>query len=189
MFGIKKLLAHLTRTEGQPSANDSQSKLPTVKFDETKLSPTVKAQLKKDITTSELIGKKNAPYIYSIALEALRSGRDAHHLYTGLMRIEGMQKGSAHRITRFLLNRASALMNIESSLSLGLTEAIWVYSKAPCMYDCKRPSEADLQQDADHRALDGKKFDIRTGVKVGETYIWPGSKEGCRCSSRSVLPF
>lgn len=189
MFGIKKLFTHLTRTASQPSVEHSQNKLPTVKFDARKLTPTVKAQLKKDIATFELIGKKNVSNIYSVALEALRRGRDAHHLYTGLMGIEGMQKGSAHRITLFLLNRASALMTTESSLSLGITQATWVYSNAPCMYDFTKASEADLKRDAEHRALDGKVFDIRTGVKVGEARIWPGFEEGCKCMSKSVLPF
>lgn len=189
MFGIKKLFAHLTHTASQPSVEHSQNKIPTVKFDAKRLTPTVKAQLKKDIATFELIGKKNASNIYSVALEALRRGMDAYHLCNSLMEIEGMQQGSAQRITSFLLNRASALMTTETRLSLGITQATWVYSGAACMYDFARASEADLKRDAGHRALDGKVFDVRSGVKVGEAHIWPGFEEGCKCVSKSILPF
>lgn len=189
MFGIKKLFAQLTHYGRQESVDDSPSQIPTVKFDTSRLTSTVKAQLKKDIASFDEIGITNAANIYSIALEALRRGQDAHHLFSGLMAIDGMQKGAALRITRCLLSRGAALMTTERRIALGLTQATWAYAKAPCMPDAKNPSAADLKRDADHKALDGKPFDVRTGMKVGDTYTWPGFEEGCKCISKSVLPF
>lgn len=189
MFGIKKLLKNLVSTDAPAPVGDSQKKLHTVKFDETRLTPKLKEQLKNYIATLELIEKKSEASVYSAALEALRRGRDANHLFTALMQIEGMQKGNASRITMLLLNRGTALMTLERYLSLGLTQATWVYAKAPCMHDFNNPSQADLKRDADHRKLDGKTFDIRTGVKVNGVYIWPSFEDGCKCTSKVVLPF
>ena len=189
MFEVKKLFGYLKRPIENASTDDFHPQMPTVKFDKSKLTPAVKAQLKKDISSFSEIGKKHQSKILSISIEAVSRGRDMHHLCKGLMEIDGMPSRNAHRITRLLINRSSALMEKEQRLSLGLTEATWLYAGAPCMSDSSNPNEADIKRDAAHSALNGKAFDIRKGVLIDGTPTWPGFDEGCKCSSRAILPF
>ena len=189
MFGIKKLLTRLVGTDEQASTEDQPSMMPTVNFDKSRLSPAVTAQLKKDIASFSEIGKKNEAKALACALDALGKGRNMHHLFTGLMAIDGMPKSSAHRITHLLVNRADAIMTVERRLSLGLTEAKWIYANAPCMHDPTNPSQSDIKRDAAHSALNGKTFDVAKGMVVDGVATWPGFDEGCRCVSRTVLPY
>lgn len=188
MFGLKKLFTKLVSTDEQASAEDLPNQMPTVNVDKSRLTPAVKAQLKKDIASFAEIGKKNEAKVLATALEALNRGRDMAHLSSGLMTIDGMPKNCAHRITRLLVNRADVIMTVERRLTLGMSEAKWVYAKAPCMYDPTNPSKADIKRDAAHSALDGKTFDVAKGMVVDGVATWPGFDEGCKCVSRTILP-
>lgn len=161
----------------------------TVKFDPSTVSESVKASLRRDIESLDGLGSEHVRGVYDVALRSILAGRDLHLLVTALTTIEGVPRKRAAEIARFLHNRASAQINRERQASLGITHAIWLYPNAPCMKDPRHPTEGGIRQDAAHRAAAGQRYEISKGLFVDGKWTWPGVEEGCRCSSRSVLPF
>jgi len=103
--------------------------------------------------------------------------------------IEGMTEGLVVEITRWLHNQATKQIKRERQSSIGITHAIWMYANAPCMRNPRRPTAADIRQDSAHRAADGKRYEIAKGLLVDGKWTWPRVGLGCKCVSRSVLPW
>jgi hypothetical protein len=103
--------------------------------------------------------------------------------------IAGLTKGLVVEITRWLHNKAWEETSHERRGSLGITHAIWMYPNAPCMINPSHPTEADIRQDSAHRAANGKRYEIAKGLLIDGKWTWPGVEFGCKCVSRSVLPW
>ena len=131
-----------------------------VEFDPSTVSKSVKANLRKNIELLGGIEKKHIPQIYEAALSSVLAGRDHRSLVAALVSIEGMAQDRAWEITRNLHNKATEQINRERQSSLGITHAIWMYANAPCMKDPSHPTEAEIQQDAAHKASNGKRYDL-----------------------------
>jgi hypothetical protein len=129
--------------------------------------------------------------IYDAALRSVTAGRELGSLYKALVKvnIDGMTKRRAGQIALFLNNRATAIMSRNSYASLGITRAIWMYSGAPCMANPRKPTPQDINQDNAHRAANNKQYDISKGMFLDGRWTRPGWEEGCRCSSRPILPW
>jgi hypothetical protein len=82
-------------------------------------------------------------------------------------------------------SRERALSRRNHQMELGVTEAIWLYSGAPCDIDPKNPQG---NQDASHKAANGNRFKIAEGMFLDGKWTWPGHEDGCRCVSRAVIP-
>ncbi|HUD21379.1 MAG TPA: hypothetical protein VMQ60_00905 [Acidobacteriaceae bacterium] len=162
--------------------------MPTVKFDPLSVSKNVKADLQRNIGLIDDIEKKDGQQIYEAALRSVLAGGDLHVLSAALMKIEGMPQGRPAEIARSLNNKATAIINRERQASLGITHAIWMYPNAPCMKDPRHPSATDVRQNSAHRSVNGKKYEISKGLFVDDKWTWPGVEEGCKCTSRSILP-
>jgi hypothetical protein len=162
--------------------------MPTVKFDPSTVTKSVKADLRRNIELLDYLGKEHVPQIYEAAVRSVSAGRDLNVLFLALMKIEGMSKGRAAEIARSLNNKATAIINRERQASLGITHAKWMYANAPCMKDPKRPSAADVKQDSAHRLANGSRYETRKGLFVDGKWTWPGVEEGCKCTSRSIVP-
>jgi hypothetical protein len=172
-----------------PSVRYALEAMPTVNFDPSTVSESVKEDLRRNVELLEDLRKKHVPQIYEAALGSVSAGRDLNVLFLALMKIEGMSKGRAAEIARSLNNKATAIINRERQTSLGITHAKWMYANAPCMRDPKHPSAAEVQRDTAHCAANGKKYEIGKGLFVDGKWTWPGVEEGCKCSSRSILPW
>jgi hypothetical protein len=163
MSWLRRLL-HLVIKTAEVKRGYSQSvhyaleAMPTVKFDPSTVSKGVKAELRRNIE------------------------------FLALMKIEGMSKRRAAEIALSLNNKATAIINRERQASLGITHAKWMYANAPCLRDPNHASAAEVQRDAAHCAANGKKYEIGKGLFVDGKWTWPGVEEGCKCSSRLVLP-
>jgi hypothetical protein len=159
--------------------------VPTVKFDASRITDTVKADLRKNITLLAEVDRSHFDRIYDAALRSISAGRDLSTLYNVLLdlNINGMTKRRAGEIAHLLNNKATGLMNRERQEALGIKQALWLYSGAPCEIDPKRPTG----QDAAHRAANGKPFDISRGMFLNGKWTWPGVEPGCRCVSKSVI--
>ena len=177
-----------TKRGYSPSVRHASEAMPTVKFDPSTVSKSVKADLRRNIELLDDLGKRHVPLIYEAALDSVSAGRDLNVLFLALMKIEGMSKRRAAEIARSLNNKATAIINRERQASLGITHAKWMYANAPCMRDPNHPSAAEVQRDAAHSAANGKKYEIDKGLFVDGKWTWPGVEEGCKCASRSILP-
>lgn len=99
----------------------------------------------------------------------------------------GVAQWRAGAISRFLVNRVNSVLDAERQLSLGITEATWMYSGAPCIDPREEWTDAYRAQDAAHKAANGKRFKIRKGMYVDGRWTWPGREEGCKCVSRRMI--
>lgn len=165
-------------------------RIPTVKFDTSRLTQTVLADLERNIRELPQIAEHDFDDVYDVALRSIAAGGDLHMLSTGLvaMNIEGMTPRRASQISTFLWFRAQERMEREQLAAAGITEARWMYSRAPCMVDPKKPTAQDLLQDAAHKAADGKRYCIAEGLLINGRRTWPGREFGCKCSSQPRIP-
>ena len=191
MSWFRRLLQYATNPEASMShsrSGQSQRAIPTVKFDPASVSQSVKANLRANVESLDDVGKKHIRPVYEAALGCVLAGGDLHLLSVALMKIEGVPKERAAEIARSLHSKANAQIDRERQASLGITHAKWMCSNAPCMKDPGRRMVADVQQDSAHRLANGKRYEISKGLFVDGKWTWPGVEEGCKCSSRAILP-
>jgi uncharacterized protein with gpF-like domain len=162
------------------------SRIPTVKFDASRVTDALKADLRKNISLLDDVDQKHFEPIYDAALRSISAGRDLHLLYKALMQmsIDGLTKRRAEDIARQLNNAATAFINKERQEAVGIKQAKWLYSGAPCEINFKTPTG----QDAAHRAANGKVFDVSKGMFLNGKWIWPGVEPGCNCVAKSIVP-
>lgn len=99
-----------------------------------------------------------------------------------------MTKKRASEISLDLINKATALTSRDRQVGLGIKYAIWVYSGAPCQLNPRTPSDKDIQQDAAHKAANGKRYKVDKGLLLNGRLAFPGEEEGCKCISQPVIP-
>ena len=195
MFWLRRLLQTSTeptevKKDHSPSVRDAMEAMPTIKFDPSVVTKSVKADLRRNVELLAGVEKKQVKQIYELALRSIVGRRDFHSFCTEMMdmHIEGMTRSKAAEIGRSLANKAGTVIDRERQASLGITHAKWLYANAPCMRDPNHPSAAEVQRDAAHCAANGKRYEINKGLFVDGKWTWPGVDEGCKCVSRSVIP-
>jgi hypothetical protein len=87
--------------------------IPTVKFDPTRVTDTVLADLKENIRALPEVGTNDFETVYQAAVRAISVGGVLNIIYAALMDIEGMPKRRAEDISRSLSFKANAIMNAE----------------------------------------------------------------------------
>jgi hypothetical protein len=80
--------------------------MPTVKFDPSTVSKSVKANLRRNIELLNNLEKKHVRQIYKVALRSILVGFDLHILHTALLKIEEIPKDRAAEIARSLHKKA-----------------------------------------------------------------------------------
>lgn len=166
-------------------AQTSKPGIPVVKGDHSRVTEAVKADLWQAIVQTEDIPAESAEFVYEVALRAAVT-RNLYEMAEAL-KSAGIQKQKAIELCRWLPNRAKSLITRDERIKLGLTEAIWVYSGAPCMAD---PSDEESKsRDDAHCLANGQKFNVADGLSLNGKNTWPGYEKNCKCSSRIVLPF
>jgi hypothetical protein len=195
MFWFRRLFQPSTKPpevkrDYSPSVRHAMEAMPTIKFDPSVVTKSVKADLRRNVELLAGVEKKHVKQIYELALRSIVGHRDFHSFCTEMMdmHIEGMTRSKAAEIGRSLANKAGAVIERERRTSLGITHAKWLYSNAPCMRDPNHPSAAEVQRDAAHCAANGKRYEISKGLFVDGKWTWPGVEEGCKCVARAVLP-
>ncbi|MCK9744147.1 hypothetical protein [Pseudomonas syringae] len=169
----------------EKTAKLSSSDVPLVTGDHSRVTDAIKADLWQAIAQIEGLPADSAKFVHEVALRAAVS-RDLHEMAKALQSV-GLQRERAIFLCRWLRNRAKALMTRDERIKLGLFEAIWVYSGAPCMYD--PTDEKSKCRDEAHRLAQGRKFNVADGLRLNEKNTWPGYEPDCKCSSKVVLPF
>jgi hypothetical protein len=169
------------------SKAETQPRIPTVKFDGNRVTAAVEAKIRSTLRRLPEIGIDKFQPVYEAALQSVRAGRALNILCDALIGI-GLDKRRAAEIARLVNGRATSLMERERQVSLRITEAVWMYSGAPCMSRPKTPSAADRKRDAEHSAANGKRFPVAKGMLINGQRVWPGQEPGCKCASKSVIP-
>ena len=194
MSTVSKLLEatkRLIRLSGKTTSNVKPTYgIPTIKFDASRVTETVKADIRKSIMHLKEIDQNNFDQVYDAALCSISRGGDLHVLYVVLLQlnINGMTKKRAAEISRFLNGRASAIMQRERYEKLGIKYAIWMYSGAPCELDAKHPTARDIRQNAAHKAANNQRYENSKGMFLDGKWTWPGMEPGCKCAGRPDVP-
>jgi len=182
MFGWGKK----ERTSPAPEPERSANRMPTVRFDPTRVSDAVLANLKANIQALPEVGPHDFETIYQAAFRAISVGGALNIIYAALMDIDGMTKPRASDISRSLNSKAKAIMDAEQQTKLGIKYATWLYSGAPCRVDPKEPGGEE--RDAAHKEANGKPYLVSKGMFLNGEWTWPGRNDGCKCVSKSMIP-
>lgn len=187
---LLKILHRLRCNWSGNKERDEAPGIPTVKFDPSRVTESIEAQVRNSILALPEIDPSNVKQVCDAAIRSISAGRDLASLCSSIMNlnIDGMTKRRAAKIALIINNRATSLMEKERQTSLGITHAIWLYSGAPCMVNPKHPTESELRQDKAHRAANGKEFEIANGMYLNGNWTWPGMDPGCKCASRPKVP-
>ncbi|CRY06290.1 Uncharacterised protein [Yersinia enterocolitica] len=118
---------------------------------------------------------KNRKGLYS---EVIKYKGDLYHLKFSVADATGLNLKASGELGRELWRLTSAPIQRERLIKkAGISFGIWMYTADVCQY----PS---------HSKLNGKKFSIKNGAKVGFfKRIHIGELVGCGCFSKPVLPF
>ena len=163
--------------------------IPTVEFDARKVTDEVQTDLRESIDALADIEVRHRDAVYYAALKSISAGRDLYVLTSALLGLdsETMTKRRAADIAFMLNNRATAIMERQRQESLGISQAMWLHSGAPCCENPKKPTPADVARDRAHRACNGKRYDVGIGLMIDGRPTWPGREPGCKCVSKSIV--
>lgn len=181
LFGKNDKAIPLSKTEVR------QPRIPTVKFDQSRVTAAVKTEIRLTLRDVPEIGTNKISAAYAAALQSVCAGRNLKVLHDTLVDL-GLANQRASEIAMLVNNRATSLMERERQSSIGITEAIWLYSGAPCMTNTKAPTLESQKQNTDHLAANGKRYTIADGMLMNGQRVWPGHELGCKCISKSVIP-
>jgi SPP1 gp7 family putative phage head morphogenesis protein len=136
------------------------------------------ATVAENVSLIKSIPQRYLASVESIVMRGVQTGRDLEQIAKDLQEQHGVTKRRAALIARDQSNKATASLTRARQLEIGLTEAVWVHSKAGKTF---RHS---------HVEMDGKRYDIRQGMWDEDEGEWvlPGQLIGCRCFARSVIP-
>jgi hypothetical protein len=161
--------------------------IPSVKFDPNRVTKAVEAEVRATPCESSGLSAADLERAYAVALTSVRAGRDLAVLYNVLVDLD-LPKRLASELALLVNNRATAVMDRERQCALGIVEAIWLYSGAPCTVGGANPSPEGRAQDGAHKAANGQRYRVAEGLLIKGRRVWPGQATGCRCVSKSVVP-
>jgi hypothetical protein len=138
-------------------ATVSARSLPTFKFDTSRVTADVKADLRRNIEELADIEPQHRVLAYEIALRAILAGGDIGLLSRELRLAIDMAARRAGEVSRSLVIKATTLMDVEQCLARGFTKSIWHYAGATC---------GTVEQDAAHAAVDGEVYETAKGLII-----------------------
>jgi uncharacterized protein with gpF-like domain len=195
LFGKKKRPVPLTiYSAPEPQVADApkapvKHSMPTVKFDASRVTPEIEAEIRAVINETPEIPESERETVYQAALGGVRRGGDLHTISLALLAMPDvdLSKARVGAICRYIDRRASALMDRNRQLAIGITEATWLYSGSPC-HSYRGSADEDEAQDAAHKAANGKRFKLSDGMKINGRFVLPGQDAGCKCVSKAIIP-
>ena len=116
--------------------------------------------------------------VQTIVMQAVKNGRDMDYIKSELMERFRITERKAQIIARDQTNKATQAISRARALETGITTARWVHI----------PGAKTSREE--HKAFDGKPFDIREGLydPKAKKYVMPGELINCNCRFRLVVP-
>lgn len=135
------------------------------------------------------LSKAQAKRVYSAAVECAARGGDLHHFVQAILdlRSNSITKARAGEIALFVNLRAHSLINRRRVQSLGVTDAIWRYSGAPCFTRLRPHDDFSVAQDEAHKAANGCRYKLAEGTFLNGATTFPGMEDGCKCFERPIV--
>jgi SPP1 gp7 family putative phage head morphogenesis protein len=124
------------------------------------------------------IPQKYLTEVQGLVMRSVQTGRDLSTLADELEKRYKITKKRAALIARDQNNKATASITRVRQEEIGITHAIWMHSGG------------DKHPRPKHLKANGRRYDIKKGLKIGDNgeWVFPGEEVGCTCVSRSVVP-
>ncbi|EPP2701752.1 hypothetical protein ACUNQE_005057 [Escherichia coli] len=120
-----------------------------------------------------IIDVKNHKGLYQ---DVVKHGQNLYNSKNNIIQETGLSEKISGRLAMILWSITNPEVEAARRLKIKITEATWVFED----FLCKHPS---------HRNLNGKKYSIRKGIRIGFfKRIHPGQLVGCGCLSRPIIP-
>lgn len=161
--------------------------IPTVKFDSLRVTREIQRRILESANSIDGLDDAQKKAIGQAVIESTKRGGDLSYLSKVIIEVTGLHRNKAAGIALHQNNKAVAAITREQQKSIGVTQAIWCYSNAPCIPRSGPPTEEDRARDAQHKAATGKHYDVATGLLINGAYEYPGESPGCKCVSRPVI--
>lgn len=175
------------RTRAEAPSHGAPQQIPTVSFDPRRVTAAVRSDIEATLKSAPEIPASGFGVAYDAAIRCASDGGNLAVLAQALEGL-GLTRGQALDVARFVHRRARAVIERERQLSVGIEEAEWLYSGAPCMVNPSSPSPEEVTLDALHAAANGKRYPVAKGMLIGGRRVWPGQDRGCKCVSKAVVP-
>ena len=186
MFGFLKVVS-VNSASTEPRAR----KMPTVSFDASRVNAAVMDNVRQTLASLPGMPSPTPPAVMEAVKTCVERGGAHAVLFAALKQHlpESAPQGEVEEMTRFVNAQARALMDRDRQLGLGIVQAKWSYSNAPCKTRSARDTDAMTAQDKAHKAANGNVYDVATGLTLQGKPTWPGMEPGCKCTFRLVVPF
>lgn len=138
----------------------------------------LKALIFEQTSLISSIPSQYATEVEGMVMRSVREGRDEGFLKKEFEKRYGITWRRARTIARDQTNKATESICRERSLSLGITEGIWMHRGGS-----RQPRES-------HEEMNGRRFDLKKGCfdpAVG-MFIHPGELVNCNCTYKPVIP-
>ncbi len=146
------------------------------------MTPTVRdafeASVAENVGLIRSIPQQYFTEVQGIVMRNYTSGLDVKTMVKEIKGRYGVTSRRAVLIARDQTSKAHSTIQRVRQLEIGITEAIWMHSRAG-----KEPRRS-------HVAMDGKVYKLDKGLwdKDAKKWIFPGELINCRCQSETVLP-
>lgn len=108
--------------------------------------------------------------------DVIKHGQNLYNSKNCIIEKTGFSEKVSGNLAMMLWFITKPELEVARRLKIGISEATWVFEE----FLCKHPS---------HRNLNGKKYSIRKGMKIGFfKRIRPGQLVGCGCMDRPIIP-
>ncbi|AGH74709.1 hypothetical protein ACOGYG_001390 [Edwardsiella piscicida] len=108
--------------------------------------------------------------------DVIKHGGNIYNSKNCITEKTGLSEKISGHLAMILWFIAKPELEIASRLKIGISESVWVFEE----FLCKHP---------DHRSLNGKRYLIRKGMRIGFfRHIHPGQLVGCGCIARAIIP-
>lgn len=149
----------------------------TIKFQMTRAQAAAyQAVLGENVGLIKSIASQHLASVEQAVLRSVSTGRDLGSLTKALEEGYGVTRRRAAFIAKTQNNMATAVLERQSCLDLGLTEAKWLHSAGGRV---PRP---------EHVAFSGKTYKIAKGAYLEGKWTWPGVELNCRCVPVAIIP-
>jgi hypothetical protein len=150
----------------------------------------IKADLRKNVEATKEFERSHFDQVYEAALLSVSRGGDLAVLFNAIMALHlpGMTKKKAGAISSSLNSKATALMTRDQQLAVDAQYAVWMHSGAPCIPNHRSASDDEFRRADAHKAANGRRYEVATGMLIDGRWTRPGVDEGCKCVSRIIIP-
>ncbi len=137
------------------------------------------ASLAENVGLIRSIPEQYLQQVEGIVMRNYASGRNLKSMAEEIRGRFHVAADRAVLIARDQSNKANAVVQKARQQELGITESIWMHSRAG-----KEPRPT-------HVAMNGKRYLVDKGMwdSAVQKWVFPGEEINCRCVGRSVLPF